>query len=338
MGGPRETSSRYGFEFDGVVRITRLGTAYLLFTFLVGLSALNTGYNSLYIALSMMLGSLLVSGVLSQRGLEKLSVHFESAESPWAGTSVTGYLVLRNSSRFLRPRDIILIAAELDEAVLVRQVRRKRDQVVQVLFRFPRRGRTRLQSVDVYSRYPFGLFLKKRRLPLEGEVIVFPRLLTLEEQGEAEVRRVGEFREENRAGRGSDVFAFRDYAPGDSLRHVHWKKSARIGRWILRQPQAESDRSLHIAVDHYVPEPLPLANFETEVSRAATVIYQALKQGQEVTLHLSQGSIRSAQAGMNGMMEALALLEATREQVTILTPPGTLWYRVRGGEDGAQVA
>ena len=39
------------FPFNGVVRLTRIGTTYVLFTIVIGFAALNTGNNALYIAL-----------------------------------------------------------------------------------------------------------------------------------------------------------------------------------------------------------------------------------------------------------------------------------------------
>ena len=35
--------------------------------------------------------------------------------------------------------------------------------------------------------------------------------------------------------------SFRDYAPGDSLRQVYWKKSASAGRWIVKQTEISTE-------------------------------------------------------------------------------------------------
>ncbi|HEY5611874.1 MAG TPA: hypothetical protein VIL97_11765, partial [Thermoanaerobaculia bacterium] len=73
------------FEYDGVVRFTRIGAGYLVFTFVVGFAALNTGNNSLYIALSFMLGALILSGIASKGGLESIAVELVSLDEAWAG-------------------------------------------------------------------------------------------------------------------------------------------------------------------------------------------------------------------------------------------------------------
>ncbi|HZU53262.1 MAG TPA: hypothetical protein VFF77_05175, partial [Holophagaceae bacterium] len=52
--------------------ITRLGWEYLLALMLIGLFAVNSGNNLLYLVFSLMLGLFLVSGVVSRRSLRDL--------------------------------------------------------------------------------------------------------------------------------------------------------------------------------------------------------------------------------------------------------------------------
>src|SRR5207244_11232442 len=79
--------TRPAFEFDGVVRLTKVGTAFVIFTIVIGFAAINTGNNALYIGLAFMLGGLLLSGIASKGGLTHLHVAFDhlgdaSAEPP----------------------------------------------------------------------------------------------------------------------------------------------------------------------------------------------------------------------------------------------------------------
>src|SRR5205823_448165 len=62
------------WEFNGVVRLTRIGTTFVLFTIVIGFAAINTGNNALYILLSFMLGCLLLSGIASKGGLKHIVV------------------------------------------------------------------------------------------------------------------------------------------------------------------------------------------------------------------------------------------------------------------------
>ena len=51
------------------LKVTRMGRTYLVVTFGVGLGALNTGNNLLYLVLGLLLSVIILSGVLSERCL-----------------------------------------------------------------------------------------------------------------------------------------------------------------------------------------------------------------------------------------------------------------------------
>ncbi|TLY20952.1 MAG: hypothetical protein E6K66_09515, partial [Nitrospirae bacterium] len=48
------------------IRLTSEGTRFLLFTFGIGLAAINTGNNLFYLLLAMMLSLIVISGLLSE--------------------------------------------------------------------------------------------------------------------------------------------------------------------------------------------------------------------------------------------------------------------------------
>src|SRR5258705_14015587 len=78
------------FEFNGVVRMTRVGTTYLLATLVLAIAAVNTGNNAIYIAVALMLGCLLLSGLASKGGLKHLELELGGIEEAWAGQPPAG--------------------------------------------------------------------------------------------------------------------------------------------------------------------------------------------------------------------------------------------------------
>ena len=106
------------FEFEGVVRLTKIGVSFVIFTVVVGFAAINTGNNALYIGLSFMLGCLLLSGIASQGGLKKLRVEFDSVQEAWAGKRASGRLRILNRSTVWNIRDVIVSSPELAEPIL----------------------------------------------------------------------------------------------------------------------------------------------------------------------------------------------------------------------------
>src|SRR3989442_12957144 len=57
------------------IRLTSEGTRFLLFTFGIGLAAINTGNNLFYLLLAMMLSLIVISGLLSEHCLRRLEFH-----------------------------------------------------------------------------------------------------------------------------------------------------------------------------------------------------------------------------------------------------------------------
>lgn len=331
--------SRADWEFNGVVRLTKVGTTYILATIILAISAINTGNNAIYIAVTLMLGCLLLSGIASKGGLKHLSVDIHGIDEAWAGRPADGSLRIRNDSRIWNVRDVVLVSEALAAPVLVPLVPKRGQVTVAAAFLFPRRGLAHVSAVDSYTRYPFGFVLKKRRLRVSSDVIVYPRILA-EDSSRERFRAV--FGEDNAAGRpgfGNEIHSFREYARGDSLRQVHWKKSASLGRWIMKQHEADAAHTLHIVVDPYKPRQVTDDEFEEMIAAAATLLYYAVRDGLDVTLALPRVTLRAREAEPAGpLFRALALLDAEHEPVHQLLDRNSVLFSVSGGRHDAKSA
>lgn len=331
--------ARQDWEFNGVVRLTKVGTTYILGTVVLAVAAINTGNNAIYIAVTLMLGCLLLSGMASKGGLKHLSIEIDGLDDVWAGRSADGSLRIRNDSRIWNVRDVVLVSDAFVAPVLVPIVPRRSEVTMTSAFVFPRRGLAHVGAIDSYTRYPFGFVLKKRRLRVESEVIVFPRILSDEAVHDRFRAITGEDTAAGRPGAGSEIHSFREFVRGDSLRQVHWKKSASLGRWIIKQPEADAARSLHVVVDPYKPRRVSEDAFEEMISEAATVIYQAARQGMDVTLSLPRVTLRARESeSAVPMFRALALLDVEHEPVPQLMDRHSMLFSVSGGRHDAKSA
>ncbi|HWY02409.1 MAG TPA: DUF58 domain-containing protein [Candidatus Acidoferrum sp.] len=88
---------RESFHYD----VTRAGVIYALVTLVIGIAALNTGNNLLYIVVAAMLAAILVSGVVSAWVLRWLQLDVRLPEHVFAGRPVAARIVLRNPRRWL---------------------------------------------------------------------------------------------------------------------------------------------------------------------------------------------------------------------------------------------
>ncbi|MGA2102863.1 MAG: DUF58 domain-containing protein [Candidatus Sulfotelmatobacter sp.] len=88
---------RESFDYD----VTRAGIVYVLVTLVIGIAALNTGNNLLYIVVAAMLAAILVSGIVSAWVLRYLELDVRLPEHVFAGRPVMGRIVVLNPRRFL---------------------------------------------------------------------------------------------------------------------------------------------------------------------------------------------------------------------------------------------
>ncbi|HEY1657748.1 MAG TPA: DUF58 domain-containing protein [Candidatus Sulfotelmatobacter sp.] len=77
--------------------VTKAGVVYVIVTLIIGIAALNTGNNLLYIVVAAMLAAILVSGVVSALTLRGLELEVRLPEHVFAGRPAKGRILLRNS-------------------------------------------------------------------------------------------------------------------------------------------------------------------------------------------------------------------------------------------------
>lgn len=88
---------RDAFDYD----VTREGLIYLGSTLIIGIAALNTGNNLLFIIVSVMLAAVIVSGTASAGVLRGLELDISLPAQAFAKTTVAGRVKLHNQRRFM---------------------------------------------------------------------------------------------------------------------------------------------------------------------------------------------------------------------------------------------
>src|SRR5262249_5861706 len=107
-----------------------------------------------------------------------------------------------------------------------------------------RRGRERggAGGFVVDSTGPLGLGRHRMQVPLPWEVVVYPPLVSVRLRAsvaEALRRREVGMKAVRRLGEGRLFESLREWVPGDDLRHIGWKATARRAKVITRQYEAE---------------------------------------------------------------------------------------------------
>ncbi len=135
------------------------------------------------------------------------------------------------------------------------------------------------ESGQTVTGDPLGLFAVRSRHPERELTVVLPRFASLRAQPPA--REVEAAVTAPRAGSGTEIFGVREYRPGDALRRIHWRSTARRGELIVREFEPPGVQNLGIFLD---PQP-PTIDAADQLARlAASEAWDCLRAGGRVTL------------------------------------------------------
>jgi len=301
---------------------TRSGAVFTAGILAVGLAAVNTGNNLLFLLLGALLGLVGLSGFLSEQMVRPISVIRKVPRGvPVGQPARIRYDVTNRGSRYsiytLDLREAGLPGAAFAPVVPPGETLTVRNDPV-----FIQRGTVPLDTLVLATAFPFGLFRKERDLSLPGELVIWPstqrpvRALTLagdrsREQGS---------RASLRAVHRGDYRSMREYRPGDDPRDVHWKAAARSGSLMVREYEGEDAAGIWICLDAAAP---PGEEAERAVEIAASISARTLREGREVGF-ATQGRIHppgKGEAHLEGILDTLARLDFD-PRLPPLAPPG----------------
>ncbi len=265
------------FEF------TTGGAIMLVLVVIVGFSAWNTGNNLLFLVLSFLIAALVVGFFAGNICLKKLDVSMRFPESIFAGDPTPIVVNINNRKRFFPSYSVVVevrgkerersIAADELDAILPKWIAQRigRAPVVSRTLghfpyvaagqateaktdhTFPYRGRFRIKDFELSTKFPFGFFRHRRRLPArEAELIVFPKLDDIAIGLTTMPLDLGK-RTSAKRGMGQDLLALRDYQPQDDLRRIDWKATARVSQLTIREFAAEDEKRVTIFFDDHIP-------------------------------------------------------------------------------------
>jgi uncharacterized protein (DUF58 family) len=181
-------------------------------------------------------------------------------------------------------------------------------------YRFPtdRRGRFEVGPLRATVSDPFGLVQGSRHVLGVEHVIVYPRvrdLLPPPETGGLDLDRE-QPQVRSRIEPSGEFHTLRDYAPGDDLRHVHWRSTARRGHLMMRQNEARRRTPVLVMLD-VRPGAHDRASFERAVEACASIVTAIDRSGRPVEVMLGTGTTIGTQGRrhLGSVMDELAVIE-----------------------------
>jgi uncharacterized protein (DUF58 family) len=222
------------------LRPTREGWWCLAVTVGLGVTAMNTGNNLLYLLESMVLALVVISGVLSEQSVRGVRLRTVRPDEIFADSTVVVGAHVRNTKRRRPSYSVSLERPDGRERLgYLPRLGAGEERLLTWEETLPERGRHRLPGVRIATRFPFGLFVKAARPAGTDDVIVYPRRVPAPD---ALLRQAGDggVAPARRRGRGHDLHDLRAYQAGDDPRMIHWRVSARTGALTVRELEAET--------------------------------------------------------------------------------------------------
>ena len=239
------------FRLPRHLRVPFAGRAFLLVTLGVGVAAVNTGNNLLYLAVSLNLSLILLSGVLSEGTLRHVTLKVRLASEAFAGGGT--FLAVTCSAEAKRFPGISLVAilrAGVDSAtVRFPDIAPGTSATRVVPFRPSQRGEVDSIRASLSTRFPFSLFEKSVELDVPARILVYPRPAPPAARGEDLPVAVPSGRPFLSGRVGAFPRGVREHLPADPVRDIHWKATARRGRWMVKEREGEATPAIDLRVE-----------------------------------------------------------------------------------------
>lgn len=278
------------------------GILFVGVTALLGIGAINSQNNMLFLVFGLCLGAMIVSGLLSGSMMMGLRLRRLAIPDAVVGQPLRiGYLI-RSQTRHL-PAHALLITERfhaeepppfpIRNACVVKVGPGERIKAYSTTTP-TQRGKLSLSRIQASSSFPFGIFRKSVSIDQPAEILVLPRTRPVRRDlfySIASHRFSASAPATNRRGIGNEFWGIREYVPGDSARLIAWRSAARTGELVVRQ-HTESPLSRIRVVLLFAPD-RPEDHHEAIIEAGASTIRGAIESGIPVALSIPQADIHT---------------------------------------------
>ena len=227
------------------------------------------------------------------------------------GERAIGALTLSNpSSRAILPSRVVLpVGAGRGEFSIQRLAPQ---QQAEELFAIPtqRRGVVEVGPVSVVRGDPLGIFERAHRRDDPVDLYVHPRTVLFGGQSLGFLRDLEGLPAADLSRDDVSFHALLEYQPGDDLRHVHWRSTARTGVMMVRQFEETRRSHFVIGLSRSSGDYRTDDDFELGISVAGSIGLRALRDSQRVDVRV-QGRELTSGTGKQ-LLDSLAMVEASK--------------------------
>ncbi|MFN3713410.1 MAG: DUF58 domain-containing protein [Alcanivoracaceae bacterium] len=187
-------------------------------------------------------------------------------------------------------------------------------------YRPSRRGKAVFGDIELWLPGPLGLIWLRRRIGAACEVPVYPDFSMLQSdalKAQKHSRLDAGSRQQPRRGEGMEFHQLREYRPGDALRQIDWKASARRRSLISREYQEEQNQHIIVLLDggaRLAMRVNGMTGFDHALNASLLLAWSGLKQGDRPGVLLFSNDEERwlppvrGQQGLNRLLNALYTL------------------------------
>lgn len=304
---------RSRFKLPRSLTVTREGKWYIGVLLLIGVAAVNTGNNLLYLVVATLLSLIIISGVMSEATLKGIRVQRRLPPFLFKGTPSRALLKINNQKKLFPSYSFTV--AEIDGTSASAYVLKlgpgaSTDEPIE--YSFNRRGVHKLPGIRVSTRFPFGLFTKGKEELAEDEALILPSINRRQLPLSGRQPESTGARTLSGKGGGDGLYGLREYTLADDARHIHWKSAARAESLLTKEFEREANEAVMVVFENRGQDGEP---FESLVDEAAGTIYGLIEKGFLVGLRTIETEIPPAP----GRAQLFTLL---RELAFIKPAPG----------------
>jgi uncharacterized protein (DUF58 family) len=324
-------------------KLTLIGWILILVALGIGSAAYNTSSNILFMTLSLLLSSLVLSGILSLINFRRLKwelcapSHLQVGEVGMAEIDVT-------NEKSIFPTMGVCFAvgsseSKRDERLYLKHALSPKKTVkLEWTFTPSRRGRCEVHLSGAESQFPFGFLQKVMGREVRESVIVWPQPVDYKYTPDSNGQRFLSGSSRRNAGLGSDLLNIRPYVAGDPPRFVHWKATARMGKLMIRQLAQEGEAGYHIKLDTDRGS-WGAEQMETLCSLACSLAGDLFHAGRLETVRVNERipTVVRGLRELHDFFDVLALLERSESSVSEQSdaPKNLITFRPLGERDVA---
>lgn len=205
------------------------------------------------------------------------------------GERAVGALTLANSStRAILPSRVLLPVGSGRGVFEVGRL--APGETAEELFAIPttRRAVVKVGPVSVVRGDPLGLFERVHRRDEPVDLFVHPRTVLFDGQSLGFLRDLEGLPATDLSRDDVSFHALREYQPGDDLRHVHWKSTARTGDLMVRQYEETRRSHFVIGLSTSPADYRGDEEFELAISAAGSLGLRALRDSQRVEVRVQE--------------------------------------------------